>query len=141
MITNNQIGAYWDDRIRPGLVQTGVPPEVCEGMKAQYVEDVRANPEALLQVGKWWDDQYDLRELQGMGGPRTATFTVQVPDGPRCGEEGVERPDLVCELPGAEPYRSSWHVFLNGHMARDGAGDTWTWTEGVAPRRLPPAVS
>lgn len=68
------------------------------------------------------------------------SFTVQVPDGPRCEVEPLDRPELSCRLPGHEPYKASWHIILGGHIGEDHEGHSWTWRDTDEPRLLPKAV-
>lgn len=47
-VTDDQIGAYWDTNVAPGL--TGVPADEVARQRAQYIADVRANPRALAEL-------------------------------------------------------------------------------------------
>lgn len=49
-ISDEQIGEYHDRYIAPDLLVSGVPAEVVASMRARYIRDVRANPEALRQL-------------------------------------------------------------------------------------------
>lgn len=41
------------------------------------------------------------------------------PDGvPACGAEPPDREGIRCALPGAEPYKTAWHIMFGGHVGR-----------------------
>jgi hypothetical protein len=66
--SDEQIGAYWDLYIRPYLVASGTPEDGLTHLRARYLTDVRASPEALRQIAELrdtgWLDRTEARDAR-----------------------------------------------------------------------------
>lgn len=49
-VSDEQIGAYWDTHL--AYTWRGIPDDAIPGLRARYIADVKANPEALRQLAE-----------------------------------------------------------------------------------------
>ena len=55
MVTNDELGAFWDAEVKPTLGEEfiGAFPYGVDWLRRRYIDDVRLSPEAMAEITAW----------------------------------------------------------------------------------------